>query len=73
MGPRIVASASFMANGPGMDVVGHRPHAVSAIEAAANQKSIEHARFMLHESFAGSVALRVLGGTASWRCWCRRD
>lgn len=41
-----------------MDVVGHRPYAVSAIEAAASQKSIEHARFILHESFAGSAELR---------------
>ena len=41
-----------------MDVVGHRPYAVSAIEAAANQKSIEHARFILHESFSGSAELR---------------
>lgn len=29
----------------GLEVVGHRPHAVSAIEAAQHQKSIEHARF----------------------------
>lgn len=114
VGPRIVASASWMADGPGMvrrlgdvpayfdtatpdqarqfvrhfagkvdaikvynriprdayfalaaearrthiDVVGHRPYAVSAIEAAAHQKSIEHARFILQESFGGSAALR---------------
>ena len=114
VGPRVVASTSWMANGPGMvrrlkdvppyfdtatpdqarrfvrhfagrvdaikvydrlpreayfvlvdearrlklDVVGHRPYAVSAIEAAAHQKSIEHARFLLHESFPGSAALR---------------
>jgi len=120
--PRIVASTSFMANGPGMlqrmkgvpeffgtatpeharafvrhfageveaikvydriprdayfalaeearwlgiEVVGHRPHAVSAVEAAAHQKSIEHARFILHESFRGSAALRQLGGTPDW-------
>lgn len=51
----------------GMDVVGHRPHAVSAIEAAAHQKSIEHARFILHESFPGSAALRAKGGTPQWR------
>ena len=123
IGPRIVASTSFMANGPdmldhmkdvpeffgtatpeqarafvrhfagqvdaikvydhiprsaylaltdearrlGMDVVGHRPHAVSAIEAAALQKSIEHARFVLHESFAGSAKLREQANTALWR------
>lgn len=50
----------------GMDVVGHRPRAVSAIEAAASQKSIEHARFLLHESFPGSAELRTLG-PAQWR------
>lgn len=47
-----------------LDVVGHRPYAVSAIEAAANQKSIEHARFILHESFAGSAELRTMQGAA---------
>jgi imidazolonepropionase-like amidohydrolase len=41
-----------------MDLVGHRPYAVSAIEAAAHQKSIEHSRFVIQESFAGSAALR---------------
>lgn len=41
-----------------MDLVGHRPYAVSAIEAAAHQKSIEHARFIVQESFPGSPALR---------------
>jgi len=51
----------------GLAVVGHRPQAVSAIEAARHQKSIEHARFLLHESFAGSEALRAVGGTADWR------
>lgn len=50
----------------GVDVVGHRPHTVSAIEAAAHQRSIEHARFILHESFSGSTELRELGGTAGW-------
>lgn len=50
----------------GLDVVGHRPHSVSAIEAAAHQKSIEHARFLLHESFSGSAELRKLGGTPQW-------
>lgn len=115
VGPRIVSSTSFMANGPGMvrrlgdvpeyfdtanadqarrfvahfagsvdeikvydgipreayfalvdearrrglAVVGHRPRAVSAIEAAAHQKSIEHARFLLQESFPGSAELRT--------------
>lgn len=123
IGPRILASASFMANGPGileritglpnffgtatpeeakefvryfasrveeikvydgisrdayfalveesrrlgLEVVGHRPHAVSAIEAAAHQKSIEHARFVLHESFSGSAALRQVAGSPQWR------
>lgn len=50
----------------GLDVVGHRPHSVSAIEAAAHQKSIEHARFILHESFRGSAELRNSGGTPQW-------
>jgi imidazolonepropionase-like amidohydrolase len=49
-----------------IDVVGHRPYAVSAIEAAAHQKSIEHARFILHESFAGAVGLRERRGR-EWR------
>ena len=44
-----------------MDVVGHRPYAVSAVEAAAHQKSIEHARFILHESYPGRVELRKTG------------
>lgn len=47
-------------------LVGHRPFAVSAIEAAANQKSIEHARFILHESFPGAAELRTKSGKA-WR------
>lgn len=51
----------------GMDVVGHRPRAITAIEAAENQKSIEHARFILHESFSGSAQLRELAGTSQWR------
>lgn len=55
------------ANRLGLDVVGHRPHAVSAIEAAARQKSLDHARFILHESFEGSAALRELAGTPQWR------
>ena len=123
VGPRVVSSTSFMANGPGMrkrlknvpeffdtatpeqarafvrhfagrveaikvydrlpreaylaladearrhglEVVGHRPHAVSAIEAAQHQKSIEHARFVLHESFPGSEELRKVAGTREWR------
>lgn len=118
VGPRIVSSTSFMANGPGMarrlgdvpsyfdtanpeqarafvrhfapsvdeikvydgiprpaylalaaearelglPVVGHLPRGVSAIEAAPLQKSLDHARFILHESYPGSVALRTLSG-----------
>jgi hypothetical protein len=49
-----------------MDVVGHRPYAISAVEAAANQKSIEHARFILQESFPGSAALRTVP-VGQWR------
>jgi hypothetical protein len=125
VGPRIIASTSFMANGPamldrlsgapafygtstpdearafvrhfaaqgvdaikvydriprdayfalvaeagelGLDVVGHRPLTVSAVEAAgAGQRSIEHARFILHETFPGSAALRSLAGTGPWQ------
>jgi imidazolonepropionase-like amidohydrolase len=51
----------------GVDVVGHRPHAVSAVEAAQHQKSIEHARFLLHEAFPGSEELRRQAGSAQWR------
>jgi len=51
----------------GLEVVGHRPYAVSAIEAAQHQKSIEHARFLLQESFPGSAALREVAGTPQWR------
>ena len=46
----------------GIDIVGHRPYAVSAVEAAENQRSIEHARFILHESFPGSAELRTKSG-----------
>jgi imidazolonepropionase-like amidohydrolase len=51
----------------GMDVVGHRPHAISAHEAATHQKSIEHARFILHESFSGSNALRESAQKGQWK------
>jgi imidazolonepropionase-like amidohydrolase len=51
----------------GIELVGHRPHSISAIEAAAQQKSIEHARFILHESFRGSDELRTRGGTPEWQ------
>lgn len=50
----------------GMDVVGHRPHSVSAIEAAEHQKSIEHARFILHDSYPGSESLRLNAGASGW-------
>lgn len=51
----------------GMALVGHRPHAVSAIEAARLQRSLEHARFLLHDSFDGADALRALAGTPAWK------
>lgn len=51
----------------GIPVVGHRPRAVTAIEAASHQRSIEHARFILHESFDGSAALRAAAGTPAWK------
>lgn len=51
----------------GLDVIGHRPHAISAIEAATHQKSIEHARFILHESFPGSAALREAVTKGEWK------
>ncbi|HEX5693572.1 MAG TPA: amidohydrolase family protein [Arenimonas sp.] len=51
----------------GLVVVGHKPRAVSATEAAVHQRSIEHARFLLHESFDGSDALRASVGTPAWR------
>ncbi len=51
----------------GLDLVGHRPHAVSAIEAAQHQKSIEHARFILHESFPGRKDLRESVEKGLWR------
>ncbi len=124
VGPRIISSTSFMANGPGMlarlsgvpdffgtatpedarafvrhqagegvqeikvydrlpreaylalvaeakalnlEVVGHRPLSVSAIDAAAaGQKSIEHARVLLHESYPGSAALREAAAEGRW-------
>ena len=51
----------------GLAVVGHRPHAISAIEAARHQQSIEHARFILQESWPGAAALREKAGTPQWR------
>lgn len=50
----------------GLDVIGHRPLAISAIEAAQHQKSIEHARFILHESFSGSAELRESATQGLW-------
>lgn len=41
-----------------MPVVGHRPHGVSARDAAARMQSLEHARFLLHESWPGADAMR---------------
>ncbi|MDO1451370.1 amidohydrolase family protein [Rhodocytophaga aerolata] len=38
-----------------LDVVGHKPYSVSAIEASnAGMKSLEHAKFLLWESFSGA-------------------
>ena len=51
----------------GRPVVGHRPHAVTAVEAVRSQKSIEHARMLLHETFDGADALRAVAGTPAWR------
>jgi imidazolonepropionase-like amidohydrolase len=50
-----------------IEVIGHRPLAVSAVEAATHQKSIEHARFILHESFSGSGALRESAQKGEWK------
>jgi imidazolonepropionase-like amidohydrolase len=39
----------------GLDVVGHKPYRVTAIEASnAGMKSLEHAKFLLWESFSGA-------------------
>lgn len=50
----------------GLSVVGHKPRSVSAVEAARHQRSLEHARFLLHESFDGAEELRGKAGTAGW-------
>ena len=51
----------------GLGVVGHRPLAVGAIEAAnAGQRSVEHARVLLHEAFPGSAALRSAAERGEW-------
>jgi hypothetical protein len=54
------------ANKNGLDVVGHRPLAISAVEEAQHQKSIEHERFIMHESFPGSDALREYLSKGVW-------
>lgn len=65
----IVAEAKRL----GLDVVGHLPHEVSAIEAAeAGQKSIEHARFLLRESFSGAGASRDAAASGDYRSNWRR-
>ncbi|RYE37089.1 MAG: amidohydrolase, partial [Sphingobacteriales bacterium] len=51
----------------GLDLIGHRPYSVSAVEAAYTQKSIEHARFILHESFPGSKDLRDSVEKGKWK------
>jgi len=61
----------------GLDVVGHLPLAVSAVEAAAaGQRSIEHARFLLHEAYPGGAALRAAAEAGAevgrWRAEQRR-
>jgi len=58
---------SAAARAAGKPLVGHRPHGVSAIEAAVHMKSMDHARFLLHESFDGSDALREAADTPEWR------
>lgn len=50
----------------GLPLVGHKPRAVDAIEAARHQKSLEHARFLLHDGFAGAEALRQAAATGTW-------
>lgn len=48
------------ANEKGIAVAGHRPQALSAIEASkAGQKSFEHARLFLYESYPGAPTLRA--------------
>lgn len=50
----------------GLPVVGHKPRSVSAVEAARHQRSLEHARFLLQESFDGAEELRGKAGTTGW-------
>ena len=42
----------------GLPVVGHRPYVISAEQAAAGMRSLEHARFLLHEGWAGADSVR---------------
>lgn len=51
----------------GLALVGHKPRAVDTIEAAVRQRSLEHARFLLHDSFDGADALRATAGTPAWK------
>ena len=56
------------AKAQGLDVVGHRPFEVSAVEAAAaGQRSVEHARALLHEAYPGSAALRAAARAGRWQ------
>ena len=56
------------ARSKGLDVVGHRPLGVSAVEAAAaGQRSVEHARVFLQESFSGSAELRAAAERGEWK------
>jgi imidazolonepropionase-like amidohydrolase len=51
-----------------LPAVGHRPHSVSAIEAAAaGQKSVDHARAFLHDAYPGAAALRQAAERGQWR------
>ena len=50
----------------GLPVVGHKPRSVSAAEAAMRQRSLEHARFLLQDSFDGAEELRAKAGTPGW-------
>lgn len=51
----------------GVPLVGHKPRAVSTVEASRHQRSLEHARFILHDSFDGAEALRAEAGTPAWK------
>lgn len=50
----------------GIPVMGHKPDAVSYVEAAdAGQRSMEHARDMLRDSFPGAQELQRSGGSVN--------